>query len=396
MKIKYVKAWPLEAPRPGISSDKPDHYLPYWKELAEAGVRSKYYACLVEIGTDDNIVGWGEALVREVPTAHREIIEKLLAPIIINQDPLAIEDLWQKMFSALKTRGHISGYFIEALSGVDIALWDIFGKVMRQPVYRLLGGPTADRIKCYASSIYWHYFKEIKPEVIINEILKLKEEGHNQVKIKIGMGKLGLGKDIDIEILKIIRNNIGYDIEIIVDANSAYSLNEALRIGRMLEKYDVLWFEEPLPPDRVDDYSELKRKLDIMIAGGESLFTKYTFYNFIKKRALDVIQPDVARCGGITEFRKIVTLCETEGLYLAPHIGLSGPGCRAATLHISAAIPREIFLTYEYMYKNDNPLAIEIPSEVLEKYSNGSLELPKGPGLGFLPRKEILTKYLSL
>jgi len=154
--------------------------------------------------------------------------------------------------------------------------------------------------------------------------------------------------------LRAIRDSLGYDLEVMVDANSAYSVGEAIRVGRILERYEVAWFEEPIPPYIVEGYRELRRKLGVMIAGGESLFTKYQFQDFIRRKALDVLQPDIARVG-VTEFVKIAYIAEAEGLYIAPHTGLSGPGCRAAAIYASAAIPRETFLTYEYMYKKRQP-----------------------------------------
>ncbi|MCX8186717.1 MAG: mandelate racemase/muconate lactonizing enzyme family protein [Sulfolobales archaeon] len=392
--IKYVKAYPLVAERPGLSTDKPDHYLPYWKELSAAGVRGKYYMVLVEVGTDDGFVGWGEALVREVPTAHEEIIEKLLSRVIVGHDPLAIEELWQRMFASLKTRGHFGGYFVEALSGVDIALWDLVGKLLKLPVHKLLRGPTSDRIKAYASSIYWHYMDKLSPDAVAKEVMKLRNDGFEQVKIKIGMEKIASGGPTVKDVLKAVRDVAGYDVGIMVDANSAYNVNEAIRVGRVLERYEVIWFEEPLPPNNVEGYSELRRKLDVMIAGGESLFTKFQFMEYVRRKALDVLQPDIARVGGITEFMKVVAIAEAEGLLIAPHVGLSGPGCRAASIQVSASVPREVFLSYEYMYKGDNALAKELPTHPVETTSKGYIEVCKQPGLCFEPSKDAISKFL--
>jgi D-arabinonate dehydratase/D-galactarolactone cycloisomerase len=394
VKIRYVKTYPLAADRPGLSIDRPDHYLPYWRELSTAGIRCKYYMLLVEVGSDDGLVGWGESLVREVPTAHAEIVEKLLAPIIVGQDPLAIEELWQRMFASLKTRGHFGGYFIEALSGVDIALWDLAGKVLGLPVHRLLRGPTMDKVKAYASSVYWHYMDRLSPESVAKEVLKLTELGFDQVKIKIGMEKLVRGGPKVGDILKAVRDLVGFNVDVMVDANSAYSVNEAIRVGRVLERYEVLWFEEPLPPNNVEGYAELRRKLDVMIAGGESLFTKYQFLEYVRRRALDVLQPDIARVGGITEFMKVATIAEAEGLLLAPHVGLSGPGCRAATIQASAAVPREVFLSYEFMYKGDNALARDLPRKPVEVFSNGYVDVCKEVGICFEPNRELIQKFL--
>ncbi len=395
-RIIDVKTYPLSAPRPGVDINKPDHYLPYWRELTEAGVRRNYYALLVEVISSDGVSGWGEAIVREVPTAHKEIIDKLLKPILINQDPLSIEDLWQRMFASLKTRGHYAGFFAEALAGVDMALWDLMGKLLGLPIYRILRGPTTDKIKVYASSIYWHYLRDFSEKSFLDEMYTLVDKGFDQIKVKIGFEKIVKIRGFGIEkILKVIRDNIGYDIDIMVDANSAYSIGEALKVGRVLEKYEVTWFEEPAPPYMIEGYRELRRKLGVMIAGGESLFTKYQFQEFIRRGALDVLQPDIARVG-VSEFMKIAYLAETEGLLLAPHIGLSGPGCRAATIYASAAVPRDVFFTYEYMYKRDNILAEELPSKPIEIVEKSFINVPREPGIGFEPKKEIINKYLIL
>ncbi len=388
-----MRAYPLTASRPGVSVDRPDHYLPYWKELAAAGIRSRYYMLLVEVGSDDGLVGWGEALVREVPTSHAEIVEKLLSPIVLGHDPLAIEELWQRMFASLKTRGHFGGFFIEALSGVDIALWDLAGKSLGIPVHRLLRGPTMDRVRAYASSVYWHYMDRLSPDSVADEVMMLVGKGFNQVKIKIGMEKIGGGGLKVRDMLRVVRDRVGYDVGIMVDANSAYNVNEAVRVGRDLERYEVIWFEEPLPPNNIEGYAELRRRLDVMIAGGESLFTKYQFLEYVRRRALDVLQPDIARVGGITEFMKVVAIAEAEGLLVAPHVGLSGPGCRAASIQVSAALPREIFLSYEYMYKGDNVLASELPKRPVEVVDKGYVEICGEPGICFEPNLDLISSF---
>jgi D-arabinonate dehydratase/D-galactarolactone cycloisomerase len=395
LRITDVKTYPLSAPR-GVDISRPDHYLPYWRELAEAGVRRNFYSLLVEVIASDGSSGWGEAIVREVPTAHREIIDRLFKPIIIGQDALAIEDLWQRMFAALKTRGHVAGYFIEALAGVDMALWDLAGKAMGLPMYRMLRGPTMSRLRAYASSIYWHYLEGFSERDFVREVERLAEAGFEQVKIKIGFEKMVKIRGFTIEnILRAVRDSLGYDLEVMVDANSAYSVGEAIRVGRILERYEVTWFEEPIPPYMVEGYRELRRRLGVMIAGGESLFTKYQFQDFIRRKALDVLQPDIARVG-VTEFVKIAYIAEAEGLYIAPHTGLSGPGCRAAAIYASAAIPRETFLTYEYMYKRDNPLAEEIPEKPIEVIDKGYIVVPREPGIGFKPRRASIEKYMYI
>jgi len=394
MKIIGVKAYPLAASRPGVSPDKPDHYLPYWKELSAAGVRSKYYSCIVEITTDEGITGYGESLAREVPEAHALIIERLLKNILVGKNPTHVRELWEVMFSSLQTRGHYGGYFVEALSGVDIALWDIVGKLKKAPVYEILGGPTASRIKAYASSIYWHYLDRSGPEAVAKEAVGLVEAGHDQIKLKIGVSKMGGTEDADIKLVKALRDAVGDEVNLMVDANSAFTFDEALKLGKAFEKHEVLWFEEPLPPHDLDGYVKLAKALDMNIAGGESLFSSHTFHDFIVKGGFDIAQPNLSRCGGITECMRIAELCKNHGVKLAPHVGLSGPGARAAALQVSAALPRDVFFTYEYMYRQDNPLVTSLLAEPLEKFSRGHLELPKASGLGMSLDTSAIEKFL--
>lgn len=393
MKIVEVNAYPLAVPRPGVTSARPDHYLPHWKELSAAGVRANYYACIVEVKTDEGITGYGESLVREVPEAHALIVKKLLGKIIIGQNPERVKELWDIMFSSLCTRGHFGGFFVEALSGVDAALWDILGKAKNKPVYSLLGGPTMEKIKAYASSIYWHYFKKAGPEEVAKEAVRLVEAGHDQIKVKVGASKMGGERDADVKLIRAVRDAIGGEVEIMADANSAFSVEEALKIGKQFEKLEVKWFEEPIPPHDVDGYIKLAKSLDMSIAGGESLFSSYTFRDFITKGGLDIAQPNLSRCGGLTEFLKILKLCESNGVKVAPHVGLSGPGSRAAGLQASAITPRKTFATYEFMYKQDNRLN-ELVEKSIEIFEKGYLALPREPGLGMKLNHEKLEEFL--
>ena len=370
MKIKDLRAIPVRAQATGPLSG----YLPYSETLAML-VRKAWASCFVQVTTDEGVVGLGESLAREAPEATAAIIEKLLKPIIIGRDPQDIDVLWELMYGSMRTRGHNRGYFVEALSGVDIALWDLLGKASGRPVYRLLGGAyDSERVKAYASSVLYG-----KPAQMARECQKLVEGGHDQIKVKIGMGE-----DKDVASLKAIRDEIGYDIDIMVDANSAYSMKEAIRLGRKLEKFECFWFEEPVPPDNIDAYVEISKSLDIPIAGGESHFLRYDFRDLIARNAIDVAMPDIGRAGGISECRKIASLCVTFGKKYSPHVGLSGAGIRAASLHLSATIPRDVFLTYEYyqIRGQPNPLANDITTRPVERFKDGYVAMPEGDGLG--------------
>lgn len=378
MRITDVRAIPLFARR----HERISGYIPYEEELLSY-IQKGYATCYVKVYTDEGIVGIGESIVREAPLATASIVEDLLKPIILGKDPLDVQVLWDKMFHALRTRGHSWGYFVEAISGVDCALWDIVGKYYGLPVYKVLGGAFTDSVKAYASSIVYD-----KPENMVNVAVKLADQGYDQIKVKIGRGI----KE-DEKVIKMIRDAVGYDIEIMCDANSAYNVATAIKVGRKLEKYDCYWLEEPVPPDDINGYVKLAKALDIPICGSESLFGRYNYRDLISMGAVDIAQPNVTRCGGISEFKKIEAIASAYNIPITLHVGLSGAGCRAASLHVAATIPSNLFLNYE-VYFLHNPLAHDIVKENVERVVNGYVKIPNKPGLGFDIDDEKAKMYL--
>lgn len=360
-------------------------YLPHREKLGRL-VRRAWVSCFVQVEAEDGTIGLGESLTREVPEATAAIIEKLLKPVIVGNDPFDVDVLWELMYGTMRTRGHNRGYFVEALSGVDIALWDLMGKCSGKPVYTLLGGNHAgDRVKAYASSVLFG-----KPAEVAAECLRLVEEGHDQIKMKVGMGE-----EEDTANVKAARDAVGYGVQIMVDANSGYSPRQAIRMGRKFERYECTWFEEPVPPDDIEGYVEVARALDIPIAGGESHYLRYDFREMISSGAIDIAMPDVGRAGGISECRKISNLCTTFDKQYTPHVGLSGGGVRAASLHLAAATPRETFLNYEYYHirGQPNPLSNEVMKRPVEVFRDGYVEVSKGPGLGIELNEKKANKY---
>ena len=375
MKITNVTAIPLSVAR----KRKTAQFVPYSQELK---ILTSIQTCFVKVQTDANLYGTGECTVRETPEAHAAVIEKLLKPVLLGADPCDVEALWTRMFNTLRTRGHNGGIFFEALAGVDCALWDLWGKMQGKPVYKLLGGELRKRVKAYASSVL---FGENAPTLA----RRLVEKGHDQIKLKVGMDFR-----TDVMNVKGIRDAVGYDVELIADANSAYGTTQAVKLGRHLERYEVKWFEEPVAPDNINGYIELARTLDIPIAAGESHFSKYTFLELMSKRAVDIIQPNISRSGGITECRKILSMAEAFNMQYAPHTGLSGAGCRAATLQLAATIPEDIFLTYEYGIF-PHPFGDPILVDPVERFSKGFVDVPDRPGLGLELNNELVEKYGS-
>lgn len=366
MKISRVKSYIVAAPLP-----KPWRIGNY--------VLEKGYATLVEIMTDDGISGVGEAIARLGPGATKSIIDEMLGPCIVGSDPMEIEGLWERMFNLMRFRGHSRGYFLEAISGIDIALWDIAGKALGLPVYRVMLGHGRRQVPIYASSIFWD-----SPANMAAVAAGLVENGFRSVKVKIGQGV-----ETDIKCLHAIREAVGPDVQLMVDANGAYGWPDAVRLGRDLEALSVRWFEEPTPADDLDGYRIVSSKLDIPLASGEAEFSIYGMRSLIES-GVKVIQPDVTRAGGITEIRKMAALAQAFHVSYAPHTGASSAVCMAASLQLAAAIPN--FLIYEHMV-GDNPLVDSLLVEPLPMPKDGLIAIPEGAGLGIELDPKALAKF---
>lgn len=382
--IKNIKAFGLEVPITDLKT--PPESLPYYQELRGV-VFGSYKSVIVEVETEDGLKGIGECMTRISPTALVSIIDEVMKPIVLGKDPLEHELIWEEIYGVMRQRGHSKGFYIEALSGLDIAIWDLAGKVLHQPVSKLLGGKFRDKLECYASSIR---FK--KPGDVVTEVQKVLEDGFGKVKLKIGRGV-----DEDIAAVRAVRDNFGDAIKIMVDANSGYNVNSALQVGKKLEKYDVLWFEEPIPPDNIPGYAELSRAIDIPIAAGESEFTRFGFRDLIENSGIRVLQPNVGRAGGFTELKKILAISSAHGIPYAPHTGSSSAVTMAAEMQLAASSPD--FLIYEYMknawsHEQPNPLNYELLNEKIPTPVNSYLTVGNADGIGVSLNEEVVKKYL--
>lgn len=338
---------------------------------------------IVEVNTDEGVVGVGECFSRFVPEATRLIIEKGFKPMLIGEDPFDTEVLWKKMYNIMRPRGHSRGFVVEAISGIDTALWDIMGRALNMPLYKLLGGPFRKRIKVYASSLMFGDTQDL-----IRQAQEYVEEGFNAIKMKIGYGP-----ETDIQRVKAVKDAIGNDVGIMVDANCAYSVPTAIKVGKKLEKYDVYWFEEPIPPENVEGYIEVSRALDIPIAAGESAFTRYDFRDIVTKHAVDIIQPSIARGGGVSEIRKIIDIASMYDIPVAPFTGLCSAVGLAATLHLSASISDFLIQELEQL---PNPLRESLSTERIDIPKDGYLKIPEKPGLGIELNRYALQSYLAV
>jgi D-arabinonate dehydratase/D-galactarolactone cycloisomerase len=280
----------------------------------------------------------------------------------------------------MMNRGHNRGFFVEALSGIDIALWDLSAKYLELPLYKLLGGKHHDKLLAYASSIRFR-----APEEVIAQAKGFKERGFKAMKIKIGRN---LDRpEADIEFVRAIREAVGDEIRLMVDANCAYSedVAKALRVGRALQDLDIYWFEEPIAPNDIDGYIHLAENLDIRIAAGEADFMSFGAADFLKRKAIDIIQPNISRVGGITEGHRIAAMSRAMHVPYAPHTGSCSAVCLAATLQFSVALPN--FLTFEYMQSDwsksqPNPLRHDLLLEPAEIFKDGYMVVQDRHGIG--------------
>ena len=270
---------------------------------------------VVEIFTDDGLAGIGNAAL--APQVTKQAIDLYLKALLIGQNPWDIEFLWQHMYRKTMAFGR-KGIGMVAISAVDIALWDLLGKSAKQPVYRLLGGKTKERIPVYASRLYATQLSELAVESA-----RYKNEGFKAMKLRFGWGPAdgADGMQRNVELVRTVREAVGNDIDVMADAYMGWTLDYAKRMLPLLEPFHLRWLEEPVIPDDIQGYAELKSYARIPIAGGEHEFTLYGFRDLLQARAVDYIQFDTNRVGGITQARKIAALAEAYSIPVIPHAG---------------------------------------------------------------------------
>jgi len=343
---------------------------------------------LTKVQTDEGLFGWGESWGPPEPVCT--IIEHILAPMVVGEDPFDSERLWERMYNSTRDYGQ-KGLIIGAISSIDIALWDIKGKALDLPVHKLLGGAFRDHIKAYASSFY--QTNPPQSERDLRELaLKHINEGFTMMKMKIGFGPAE-----DVKRVRAVREAVGEGVGLMVDANHAYDSCTAIRLGKQIEPYDIFWFEEPVGPENIEGYLEVRAALNIPIAGGEAEFTKFGFRALISKRAVDIIQPDVTLAGGFTECKKIAAMAQAWHIACVPHVWGSAVGL-AAGLQFITSIPNHP----EYMWsdkpvlevdRSPNPLRDELAREPIVVVKNGVVSIPQRPGLGVDVDEQVLDRY---
>ena len=331
---------------------------------------------LVKVTADDGLVGWGEG-------AAAGLIDGLLAPLLIGQDPMDRAGLWERMFHALYNGNNAVGLAGSALSALDIALWDLAGKATGLPVCAFLGGKVRDKVAVYATGLY--YTEGEFPDRLLDEARGYVAAGFKGMKTKVG----GLSIAEDVARVRALRDAIGPDIHLMVDANEAYNATTAIRIGQKLADLDLVWFEEPVNAQDLDAYLEVKAALPMAIAGGENLRTRYEFKPYLTRRAYDIVQPDIMHCGGITEMQRICAMANACGIQINPHVWGS-PVMIAATLHLAATLPpcpparnAQPYMQEPVMEFDRTPSAIrqELCAAPFDQ-EDSFVRVPTGPGLG--------------
>jgi galactonate dehydratase len=336
MKITDVKTFLVDAGRPGSWSAR------NW--------------CFVKVETDEGISGIGEASgwPRVAQTAIQD-----LTPILIGEDPGRIERLWQKMLLATMGHGMTGIVGAGAMTGIEIALWDILGKKLGVPVCDLLGGRCRDRIRVYAHAS------------TVERGQELIERGYTALKA----GSLTQ----PVEVIHDLRKGLGDDVDLCIDVHGPpwFSVPDAIKVGQALEEYDLLFYEDPVPPENVDALAKVAAAISLPMACGERSATIYGFRELIEREIPDVIQPDMARAGGFSQMKKIAAMAEAHHIMVAPHDGSNGPIAEAAAVHLLAAIPNCLILEH---LADDVPWRYEVATELPVKESQ--IDVPTKPGLG--------------
>ena len=371
----------------------------------ELGYSQQFYtsrtAHLVEIQTDEGITGWGECFgPGNVAIANKGIVEKVIQPMILGDDPLDRDVIWHKVYNLLRDHGQ-KGMSMQALSGVDIALWDIAGKVAGLPLHKLIGGAHRKQVKAYG------YGMMLKQQSVDDHVARFKDEaaaiiemGFTATKMKVGLG----ARD-DIRLCEAVADGSG-EADFMVDANHCYATPDAFYVGRALEELGAYWFEEPVAPEDLDGYRELRAGLRVNISGGEAEFNRWGWRQILENRGLDIAQPEVCAVGGVSEYLRVLALCHAHFTPVINHVWGSAIAV-ATNLQLLAAMPAlpgglnpwEPLLEFD---TTDNKFRDDLLTEPLNiqgqvKAQSGYVTIPDAPGIGVTPDPDFIAHYeLSL
>ncbi len=374
MKITQIEAIPLFA----SFADALDEVPPELSHPA-FGMRNNPLlgqgAVIVRITTDDGLLGIGEAMGRPGPRGTAAHINEVLAPMLIGENPLHHHAMWGAMNEQIR-------FAPMGISAVDLALWDLRGKIYGDGLPNLLGGAVRESVACYASPIPYMS----NPDASADMAREFLAAGFHALKLKIGRG---IARDM--EHVEAVRATIGPNVKLLVDANGAYTVSESIALAKDLVRQDVYWLEEPVHLEYVDDLARIRRRVDLPVVSGEWLGTVYQFRDLLKAEAVDVIMPNITRCGGFTGLMKIADLAALDNVTVAPHGVGAGIGIVAA---IAACAVMPNFLIYEYN-QLFNPLRHSIINESIQ-FENGTLKPMAGLGLGITLNETAIASYQAV
>jgi len=347
---------------------------------------------LVQVTSDEDIVGIGH--IDSSPVA-RYIVEGTLKPLIVDENPLEVERLWTRMYHAVLWHG-LRGVSVHAIAGVDMALWDLAGKKLGAPVWKLLGGRYRDRVIPYASASFGHKSRE----QLAQEAAVYRGQGFKAV--KFGWGILGRDSvEKDVEMVRGVRDGVGDDVKVIVDAGAPWEATAARMIKTIkeVERYNIFFFEEPIPQDDLDGYLKIQAAVDTPISSGEILSTVHEFKSLIDQRAVDIVQPDPSRVG-LTQWMRIARIAEEANMLCVPHDWSTGLNI-IAQIHLVASIPNGEYVEYHRPVTNmENRETFTFASEIMDELlmeplelKGGYFEVPNKPGLGAELNENVVRKY---
>ena len=344
-----------------------------WNRLDHASpsrFRGATQATLVKIVTEGGLVGWGECHAPAAPRVHAMVISDLLAPILEGQDARQVEPLWERLYSSQRLRGYATGFYTEAIAGIDLALWDLLGKYLDQPLYRILGGKYRSSVPTYSG------IGGSTPEALAKSAKQRLEEGFTAVKMGLSKGP----GTASLERVEAVSEAVGGTGQVLVDSLGAYKLHEARAVGSRLDALpNVGWWEDALLPEDVGGYQELRASLKTPVCVGETLSNRYQFRDLFAARGADIINPDLCRAGGISECRRIGILADLHGVLFSPHISTGTALYWAASVHLGAHLPNTVIMEGGTLL--ERPFGNQLLREPLEARP-GHAVVPERPGIG--------------
>ena len=344
---------------------------------------------IVRILTDEGIEGIGEASMLSQDPIVASLLEEWAENYLVGKNPMNGELHWTRLHQDNLGRG--GRLFSTALSGIDIALWDLRGKILDVPVYELLGGPYSQRLRVYANG--W-YTTPGTPEQNAEEAKKVVAMGYTAMKFD-PFGKIAYTTitpeeaQLSEDRVAAVREAVGPNVDILVEVHARFNVYTAVHLANRIEKYNPFWFEEPVSQENVSEMKQVRSRINIPVATGERLYLKFPFFELVRNEAVDILQPDICNAGGITELKKIAGMAEAQHIMMAPHNTNSAVGT-VASMHLDAAIPN--FLIQEYHAEFYEPHYFEV-IEGLPRQKEGYVDLPSGPGLGIRLNEELMNSH---